>query len=114
MDKVLISKTYNNGYGCRCCAQYWSTHRWVEEGTYTKIAVLKLALSQRRKMGEDHLVKFLVEKNGKVLFGFQCDVVRVGEYLYWISEGDGKTLLCGLDEGNIRIKTAVRRLGNRF
>ena len=72
-----------------------------------------MAIEARKKMSDDHLVKFVLEDNGKILFGFDCDVYKIGERLFWINEEGTKTKLA---EGREKLtySTAIKKLGNKF
>lgn len=116
MNKIIASREYNNGYGCSCCASSWKNYEWVDRDKYTKIVILELALSERRKMSDSHLVKFMLEDNGEKLFGFECEVYRAGENLYWVNEEGTRTMVASSAKGDrkIQIKTAIKRLGSNF
>lgn len=30
-NKVLLSETRNNGYGCGCCGKEWTDEEWIDE-----------------------------------------------------------------------------------
>ena len=113
MKKILLNETFNNGYGCRCCAYNWNHSTWVTYNKYTKIQILTMAINERKKMGTDHLIRCCLEDNGKILFGFDCDIYRIGETLYWINEEGTKTKLAEKTE-KITLIQAIKKLGSNF
>ena len=97
MKKILLIKTFNNGYGCSCCAEVWENHEWVKQEDFTEKKILKIALDARKDMNDFHLIGMKLEDNGKLLYGFEAEICRVGERLYWL-DSKKKTLLKDLKE----------------
>jgi len=104
--KVLLVITYNNGYGCACCAENWSCHEWVEKKEYPRGRLLRKALQARKIMSETHECRMVLESDGEVLYGFDCDICRMGERLFW-QEGEDKRLLFDLDDKATLVKAVV-------
>lgn len=110
--KVLLVITYNNGYGCACCAEIWSDHEWVEKKEYPRGRLLRMALKARKNMSETHECRVVLESDGEVLYGFDCDICRKGERLFW-QEGEDKRLLFDLDD-HVTVDKAIEIIRKVF
>jgi hypothetical protein len=77
---ILRIKEYNNGYGCQCCANGWSSDDWIkEEELMTGEQLIAFIDNQHEKLTEDHIVTISYEKDGIKLYGFDSRIYKIGE-----------------------------------
>ena len=111
MEKVLLVKEFNNGYGCQCCGETWENHEWVDEAEFSRKVIVKKAIKERKDINDIHLTGLRLEKDGKTIYGFDCGVYKLGEELYWL-EGKRRILLAGIRE-KITYNKAMKLINNR-
>jgi hypothetical protein len=76
--KILKRTTTNNGYGCSCCADYYNETMWIDEkNVKSPLQLLKKII--RTNINEDHECKLVYEYDGKILYGFDNEVGKMGE-----------------------------------
>lgn len=90
--KILERKTTNNGYGCSCCASNTEHSNWIEENEMmTPIQLLEEYLSC--DICDFHYIDHLYEKDGNVIYGYECKgASKIGEKIVFIFQ-DKKYLI---------------------
>lgn len=78
--KILKREITGNGYGCSCCGHSDEYTEWIEiDKMLNGQKFLEYMENEHKNICEDHCIALQYEKDGKILYGFDSEIYRIGE-----------------------------------
>ena len=81
---ILERTSWNNGYGCGCCRQDWENTKWIEESDMKSFSEI---IDEAYTSPLEDTVGIQYERDGKVIYGYESDIFRMGSDVYIIKGG---------------------------